>query len=283
MREKRSFFNTSVLTQWNPKVCWIHLFDLCTAYLFSSEIHLWHRPLQSHPPFSLSWRQIPLTSPFLLLSLLCPLYSSVIWRSLLSVSSPQLFFLSVEKGKMWIPGVLGNWNAFCAARERLPGPGPFSAPAFSFPRCGPEPLTLPPWGAAVTARFILFNTLLFTSFSKCLVRNIMYIWYIWHPALMCLNDLPKWMLWAPGSMRLAGGPRFPDSRPTNDGGKMWGLGEWASAVDISALNPCKENKLMIQVTSPSKWQVSDWNDCSSLLLFVLRMAAFWHPKEERDP
>lgn len=40
---------------------------------------------------------------------------------------------------------------------------------------------------------------------------------------MCLNDLPKWMLWAPGNMRLAGGPRFPEPRPTKDGAKMWGL------------------------------------------------------------
>ena len=171
MREKRSFFNTSVLTQWNPKVCWIHLFDLCTAYLFSSEIHLWHRPLQSHPPFSLSWRQIPLTSPFLLLSLLCPLYSSVIWRSLLSVSSPQLFFLSVEKGKMWIPGVLGNWNAFCAARERLPGPGPFSAPAFSFPGCGLGPSKYPLWGAAAAA------THLESSFSTSCPGNVLLLFW----------------------------------------------------------------------------------------------------------
>lgn len=31
MSEKKSSF-ISILMQWNPKVCWIHLFDSCTAY-----------------------------------------------------------------------------------------------------------------------------------------------------------------------------------------------------------------------------------------------------------
>ena len=39
-------------TQEHLQVQWlIHLMDSCTAYTFSSETHLWHRHLRSHPPF----------------------------------------------------------------------------------------------------------------------------------------------------------------------------------------------------------------------------------------
>jgi len=137
--KKKSFFNTSVLMQWNPKVCWIHLFNSCTAYTFSSATHLWNRHLQSHPPFSLLWsqrRQIPLTS-FLFLPLCCllslPQLSDVLCSLfLLFLSSSHLFFLSVEKGQeMWIYVFLGTWTwtAFCAGRR--------AAASISLPRLGP--------------------------------------------------------------------------------------------------------------------------------------------------
>ena len=93
-------------------------FMYCLYFLFWDTFM--HRHLQGHPPFSLSWRQIPLTSSFLFLSLLCPLSSSVIWRSLLFISFSSSALLWVEKGtEMWISVVLGTWNAFCVVWERL--------------------------------------------------------------------------------------------------------------------------------------------------------------------
>jgi len=85
-------------TQEHLQVQWlIHLMDSCTAYTFSSETHLWRRHLQSHPPFSLLWRQrrqIPLTSSFLFLPLFCPLSPSQLSDVLCSffLSSPHLLF-----------------------------------------------------------------------------------------------------------------------------------------------------------------------------------------------
>ena len=131
------------------------------TYTFSSEIHLWHRHLQSHPPFSLSWsqrRQIPLTS-FLFLPLCCllslPQLSDVLCSLfLLFLSSSHLFFLSVEKGKeMWIYVVLGTWNAFCVVQERLLRSR--SQDRDSRPlRFGPGPPKRPLWGAAVAANHL---------------------------------------------------------------------------------------------------------------------------------
>ena len=138
--KKKSFSSTSDLMQWNPKVCWIHLFNSCTAYTFSSATHLWNRHLQSHPPFSLLWsqrRQIPLTSSFLFLPLFCPVSLSQLSDVLCSLSlSSHLFFLSVEKGRCgsmssWGPGTPSVWRARAASSPNsLPGPGPFSAPVF---------------------------------------------------------------------------------------------------------------------------------------------------------
>ena len=101
-------------------------------------------------------RQIPLTSSFLFLPLFCPLSLSQLSDVLCSLflSFPHLFFLSVEKGRCgsmwsWRPGTPSGWGARAASSLiLLPEPGPFSAPVFSFPRCGPGPPPLPPWGAA---------------------------------------------------------------------------------------------------------------------------------------
>jgi len=151
MREETSFFSTSVLARWNPKVCWIPLFHSCTDYTFSSETCLWHRHLQSHPPFSLLWsqrRQIPLTSSFLVLPLFCCLLSYLTFFALCFLCPPSL--LSVEKGReMWICVVLGTWNAFCEGSESgflsdLPRwTGTFLGACVLFPGTWTWPPTLP--------------------------------------------------------------------------------------------------------------------------------------------
>lgn len=120
---KKSVFSFSILMQWNPKVCWIHLFGSYIACTSSFVTRLWHKHSQNHLPSSLWWSQrtqTPLTSSFLFLPLFClpspPQWSDVPCSLfLLFPSFPHLFFLWAERGKeRWIYGVLEIWSAFCA-------------------------------------------------------------------------------------------------------------------------------------------------------------------------
>ena len=125
------------LMQWNPKVCWIHLFNSCTAYTFSSATHLWNRHLQSHPPFSLLWsqrRQIPLTS-FLFLPLCCPLslpqLSDVLYSLFLFFLLLISSFFQLRRGRRcgsmssWGPGRPSVRGTRAASSVSLPRLGPF--------------------------------------------------------------------------------------------------------------------------------------------------------------
>ena len=112
------------------------------TYTFSSETHLWHRHLQSHPPFSLLWRQrrqTPLTLSFLFLPLFCRLsliqsahvLCSLFGFFLLLIS----FFFQSRRGSRcgsmssWGPGTPSVRGARVASSSiSLPGLGPFLAP-----------------------------------------------------------------------------------------------------------------------------------------------------------
>ena len=171
--------------------------DSCTAYTFSSETHLWHRHLQSHPPFSLLWsqrRQIPLTSSFLVLPLFCCLLSYLTFFALCFLCPPHLFFLSVissffqsRKGRRcgsvssWGPGTPSVQGARVASSPiSLPGLGPFLAPAFSFPGRGPDRLRSlrPIWNTPLGPRNIYLDLLPKIDLVAFLILNHMSCLYI---------------------------------------------------------------------------------------------------------
>ena len=107
--------------QWYPKVCWIHLFNSCTAYTFSPETFMEQAFTEPSAffPFVDSKEANP-TNFISISSLFCPLSLPQLSDVLCSLflSSSHLFFLSVEKGKeMWIYVLLGTWTAFCAENE----------------------------------------------------------------------------------------------------------------------------------------------------------------------
>ena len=143
------------------------------TYTSSSETHLWHRHLQSHPPFSLQWnqrRQIPLTSSFLVLPLFCCLLSYLTFFALCFVSfssssllsSFSFLFFSREGEGGGDLCRLGDLECLlCGEREWLPLRSlsldwdlswHLCSLSWDLDRTGPP--TLPPWGVAAAVTYL---------------------------------------------------------------------------------------------------------------------------------
>ena len=148
--------------QWYPKVCWIHLFNSCTAYTFSSKTFMEQAFTEPSPffPFVDSKEANP-TNFISISSLFCPLSLPQLSDVLCSL----FFLLLISSFFQWRRGrrcgSMSSWGPGPPSVRRmraasspisLPRPGPFWEPGFFFwmwtqtayapsvgTRCGCEP------------------------------------------------------------------------------------------------------------------------------------------------